>query len=126
MKELEELKNMVSEVIKEHKPNLEKYQSEEYEDWDEELINRVCEEKLEWFEKFKKYNFLGYNIDSNSATLFETYAEAKNYVERGGQILVIDKDKVYSYKVKTQEEYSEYLRYQIRNENNNIRNKYGI
>lgn len=126
MKELEELKKMIGEIIARRKPNLEDYNCDEYDDLTDDEIKSLYERDLNFFEEFKNYNFLGYNIIDNTNNLFETYSEAKNYVEEGGQILVIDKEKVYNYKIKTEDEYFNYLNSQIKSENLNKKNYYGL
>lgn len=108
MKTLEELKEMRKNWLDEKKALIE---TEE----DEELYN-----------KWLNYNFLAYSINLNSISLFNNYNEAKNYCDDGGQVLVIDKDKIYTYKVKTEEEYQKYLSNQIKYENLNKKNYYGI
>lgn len=108
MKSLEELKKLRKEWLEEKRKNIE---TEE----DEELYN-----------KWLNYNFLAYSVDSDSVSLFDSYDKAKNYCDNGGQVLVIDKDKVYTYKAKSEEEYQEYLSNQIKYENLNKRNYFGI
>lgn len=126
MKDLEQLKEMINEVIEVNKPSLKNYESDDYEDLSEEEIEALYEDDLDFFERFKNYNFLGYSIEDDSKNLFETYEEAKNYVEKGGQILVIDKDKVYNYKEKSDEEYLSYINKNIKEENLNKKNYYGL
>lgn len=101
MKTLEQLKKMI-------------------EDWKEEHKND------EYFEEYKNYNFAAYNFESNNLVLFESYNRAKNYAEFGGQVLVIDKEKIYTYKTKTEEEIQEYVANEVRRENFNKRNFYGL
>ena len=74
----------------------------------------------------KKVKFLSYDIVEDKARLHNDYAEAKRYVEKGGQILVLANDKIYTYKIKNDEKYLEYLKYQIKRENYNKINFYGI
>ncbi len=126
MKDLEQLKEMINEVIEVNKPSLKNYESEDYEDLSEEEIEALYEDDLDFFERFKNYNFLGYSIEDDNKNLFETYDEARNYVEKGGQILVIDKDKVYNYKEKSDEEYLSYINKNIKEEDLNKKNYYGL
>lgn len=70
--------------------------------------------------------FLAYDLSDGKASLHSTYEDAKRYAEQGGQILVLANDKVYTYKVKTDEEYEQYLSYQIRKESYSKMNRYGL
>jgi len=126
MKTLEELKNMISEVIENYKVDTKDEIAEEFEEWSEEKIDEEYERQLENYEEFKKYNFLSYNLESDKAVLCSNYECAKAFAEKGGQILVIDKEKVYNYKVKSDEEYREYLRNEIKKEDLRKMNYYGI
>lgn len=78
------------------------------------------------YEEYSKYNFVAYNAIEDKVSLYDSYEAAKNYVDRGGQILVIDKSKIYTYKVKTDEEYYEYLTYQLKRDSYNKMNYYGL
>lgn len=70
--------------------------------------------------------FLSLDLSDGKARLHSEYSDAKNWAERGGQVLVLANDKVYTYKVKNDEEYSEYLRREIKKENYRKMNYYGI
>lgn len=59
-------------------------------------------------------NFLAYCNEYERAHLYETYQEAKNFADKGGYVLVIDKEKVYTYKDKTDDEYFEYIGREVR------------
>lgn len=80
----------------------------------------------EYLQKLEKCNFLAYNVESDSVVLYDTYAAAKNYAEMGGQVLVLDKDKIYTYKVKSFDKYVNYVGNQIKQNNYNKMNKYGL
>lgn len=47
-------------------------------------------------------------------------------LNKGGQVLVIDKEKIYNYKIKNEEEYREYLFWQIKKETCDIMNRFGL
>lgn len=126
MKELEELKEIVREVIRKREPSLKDYESEDFEDLSEEEKENLYEQDLYFFSKFKNYNFLGYDAIEKRSNLFETYEEAKKYVDRGGQILVINQDKIYTYKIKSDDEYFEYLSSEIKKENLQKKDFYGL
>lgn len=126
MKTLEELKSMINEVIGNYKIKSKEELTEIFDEWTEEEIDEEYEKQLENLEEMKKYNFLSYDLIDNVARLHNDYADAKRYVEKGGQVLVIDKEKVYTYKVKNDEEYSEYLRKEIQKENLRKINYYGL
>lgn len=76
--------------------------------------------------KDKDCNFLSVSVDFKEIYLHEDYSSAKNMVDKGGYVLVIDKQKVYTYKTKTENEYMEYLKNE--NKRNDLRkmNYYGI
>lgn len=83
--------------------------------------------KSEFYEEYLNYNFVAYNVDyKNEINLYETYAEAKKYAQRGGQVLVLNTEKIYEYKVKTDDEFIKYIRNQIRKENYEKMNRYGL
>lgn len=124
MKSLEELKGMIDECIERRKPSKEDY--DVYEEWTDEHKEEAYEYDCNLYEEYKQYNFLGYSAEKNKAYLFKTYDDAKPCVERGGQILVIDKNKVYNYKVKTDEEFDKYISYKIKSERYNEMNKWGL
>lgn len=74
----------------------------------------------------EKAKFLSYNVKENKARLHPEYADAKRFAEEGGQVLVLATDKVYTYKIKNEEEYMNYLRNEIKQENYATMNKYGL
>lgn len=74
----------------------------------------------------KEAKFLSYNVKENEATLHPEYAAAKRFVEEGGQVLVLATDKVYTYSVKNEEEYMNYLRNEIKQENYATMNRCGL
>ena len=74
----------------------------------------------------KEGNFLSYDAETGEIYLHNDYNSAKLYAEKGGQVLVIDKEKVYTYKIKNEEEYQRYLRNQIYKENMEKMNRYGL
>lgn len=80
----------------------------------------------EYYEEFKKYNFVAYSCNYDDVKLTKTYAEAKSYAEEGGQILSLNNDKIYTYKVKIEDEYMKYLENQIKYENQRAMNSYGL
>ena len=80
----------------------------------------------EFYEEFSKYNFVAYDAINDKISLQDSYESAKNYVDHGGQILVLDKKKIYTYKIKTDEEYYEYLTNELKNDSYNKMNYYGL
>ena len=70
--------------------------------------------------------FLSLDLSDGIARLHPEYADAKRYAEQGGQVLVLANDKVYNYKVKTDDEYERYLANEIRNERYSMMNRYGL
>lgn len=79
-----------------------------------------------YYEEFKNYNFLGYSCNYDEIRLGRTYADVKCFAEEGGQVLVLNTDKIYTYKVKAEEEYMRYLENQIKYENQRKMNCYGL
>lgn len=71
-------------------------------------------------------NFLSVSLDFKNVRLHSTYEDAKRFSVTGGYVLVIDKQKVYTYKEKSQEEFMNYLRNEVRRERYNTMNKYGL
>lgn len=108
MKTLEELKKLRKEWLNEKHSDIET-------ELDEEL-----------FEEWKNCNFVAYNAYSDSISVFDNYQLAKKYCEQGGQVLVLDKEKIYTYKMKTDEEYYRYLDNQLKYENLKKKNYYGL
>lgn len=80
----------------------------------------------EYYEEFSKYNFVAYDAIDDKISLQDSFESAKNYVDHGGQILVLDKKKIYTYKIKTDEEYYEYLTNELKNNSYNKINYYGL
>ena len=80
----------------------------------------------EYYEEFKNYNFLAYSCNYDDVKLAKTYAEAKSYAEEGGQVLILNNDKIYTYKVKSEDEYMKYLENQIKYGNQRTMNSYGL
>lgn len=70
--------------------------------------------------------FLSLDLSDGIARLHPEYADAKRYAEQGGQVLVLNNDKIYTYKVKNDEEYEEYLKNEIRNQRYSTMNRYGL
>jgi hypothetical protein len=70
--------------------------------------------------------FLSYNVKENKATLHPEYVDAKRFAEEGGQVLVLGTDKVYTYSIKNEEEYMNYLRNEIKQENYATMNRCGL
>lgn len=101
MKSLEELKEMREEWLKARK-------------------------KDKWYDFWKNCNFVAYSYSNDDIMLAESYKDAKTYADMGGQVLVLNKDKIYTYKVKTLDEYQEYLTNEIRREAINTMNRYGL
>ena len=98
-------------------------------------LNELLEMREEWlkeyedgeyYELFKNYNFVAYNLEKNSVKCSKDYADAKCYAEDGGQVLVLNTNKIYTYKVKSDEEYSEYLKKEVNNNTNSLMNRYGL
>lgn len=102
MKSLEELKEMRKEWLKGY------------------------EDDKEYYELFKSYNFVAYNLKDNKIICSKDYESAKCYAEQGGQVLVLNNDKIYTYKVKNDKEYEEYLTNEIRNQRYSTMNRYGL
>lgn len=92
-----------------------------------EKLNRMIENALnkKWA-KDKDCNFLSVSLDFKQIYLNEDYSSAKNRVDKGGYVLVIDKQKIYTYKTKTEAEYMEYLKKEIKRENSKKMNFYGL
>ena len=80
----------------------------------------------ETLETFKTYNFVSYNYENNRVKCTNDYAEARSYAEQGGQVLNLKNDKIYTFKIKTDEEYLEYIANQVKYENLNQRNMWGL
>ncbi len=74
----------------------------------------------------KEPKFLSLKLSDGVARLHPEYADAKRFAEQGGQVLVLANDKVYTYKVKNEEEYMNYLRNEIKRENYATMNRYGL
>ena len=74
----------------------------------------------------KEGRFLSYNAKTKEFKLRNDYEYAKLDAWEGGQVLVIATNKVYEYKIKTDEEFSNYLRNQVYNEAMKKRDRYGI
>lgn len=70
--------------------------------------------------------FLSLDLSDGIARLHSKYQDAKRWAEQGGQVLVLANDKVYNYKIKTEEEYMQYLKKEISTSNYNAMNRYGI
>ena len=102
MKELNELLKMREEWLKEY------------------------EDEKEYYELFKSYNFVAYNFEKNSVKCSKDFASAKSYAEDGGQVLVLNTNKIYTYKVKNIEEYLNYLKKEINSNTNSLMNRYGL
>lgn len=101
MKNLEELKEMREEWLK-------------------------ARRKDKFYNTWKNCNFIAYSCAEDKITLAETYEDAKTWAEMGGQVLVLDKNKIYTYKIKTLDEYQEYLANEIRHDARNTMNRYGL
>lgn len=87
------------------------------------MIDKAANKK---WAKDKDCNFLSVSADFKKINLHEDYNSAKNMVDKGGYVLVIDKQKIYTYKTKTEAEYMEYLRKNINSNNLNSSNKWGL
>jgi hypothetical protein len=90
---------------------------------------RLEEERVEdpeWYDKFVNCNFVSFNEETGNIILCDDYHTAKCYAERGGQVLVLDKEKIYTYKTKNKEEFAEYIKHQVRAESINKMNRYGL
>lgn len=74
----------------------------------------------------KEAKFLSYDLSDGIARLHPEYADAKRFAEQGGQVLVLANDKVYTYKIKSDDEYEEYLRNEIKKERYSMMNRYGL
>lgn len=70
--------------------------------------------------------FLSYNVKENEAALHSEYADAKRFAEEGGQVLVLATDKIYTYSIKNEDEYINYLRNEIKQENYATMNRCGL
>lgn len=97
---------------------------EELKEMREQYLNARKDD--EDFEKYSTYNFVAYNCEDDNVRCYEDYASAKNYAEFGGQVLVLNTEKIYTYKIKNEEEIREYLKYQIKNDGYAKMNRYGL
>lgn len=70
--------------------------------------------------------FLSLDLSDGIARLHPEYADAKRFAEQGGQVLVLANDKVYTYRVKTDDEYIDYVANEVRSSNYNTMNRYGL
>ena len=89
-------------------------------------IKELLELANELKSKGEEGNFLAYNIENGKTHLYDEWDFAKAWAQRGGQVLVIDKEKVYNYKVKNEEEFDKYLKRQVWKERHDMMNRYGL
>lgn len=115
MKTLEELKEMRNQKLAETKKELEDAVTEE----EKELLEKIYKSQL-------SCNFVAYNNEYKNIQLNEDYEGARDYAQSGGQVLVLNKDKIYTYKDKTEEEYERLIENQVREESKNMMNKFGL
>lgn len=90
----------------------------------EELKQKA--EEFKQNKEYKDFNFMSYSVEEDKYRIHDEYSYAKNFAEKGGQVLVIDKDKVYEYKVKNDDEYFKYLSNQLKYENITKMNIFGL
>lgn len=83
-------------------------------------------EDSEYYEEFKSYNFVAYSYENDAVCCRKSYADAKAYADQGGQVLVLKTEKIYTYKIKSDEEYNDYLSNEIKKENFSKMNYYGL